>query len=127
MVVSLLCAARVQAFAQFNGWYGQTQMPSYGNPIVIRTDSEDDSLRSILPILLLLLTDNGSRFGGGFGDGCNCGCCCCGYGNGCRCGCGGGGCVGGCSGRCGGGCGCGGSTIPIPYPIPIPVNCPIIT
>lgn len=63
-------------------------------PIIISTGSSDDGLKSILPLLLLLLTDSGCGNGGCGGCG-GCGRCggCGGFGSGC----GGGGC-GGCGG-----------------------------
>lgn len=78
----------------------------YPQPIIISSGNSDNGLKSLLPLLLLLLTDNGC--GAGCGPGCRCGYC--------------GGCGGGCGGCGCGGCGC---CIPIPYPIPYPINCPI--
>nr|XP_037871888.1 uncharacterized protein LOC119629598 isoform X2 [Bombyx mori] len=62
-------------------------------PIVVRSNKNNNGLKQLLPILLLLLFDGG--FGGLGGYGCS----------------------GGCGNRdCGGCCG---NTIPIAYPIPV--------
>lgn len=92
----------------------QLSWPSQGcaQPIIISSGNSNKSWKSLLPILLLLLADDGCGFGGGLG-GLGCGGSCGGYGGGC--GYGGGYGFGGDYGGCG-------YNIPIPYPIAIPTT-----